>query len=512
VPDATLLQKLEELSARVAALEEENIRVKEENARLKSENRLLRQKLDQYIRHYFGGQRNEGLDKNQLELLLQGLPNVIALPGPETKTTTATRRGAEHPVRRMLAEGNLETFETVLEPEEVQEQPEGWKKISEERTSQLDWVAPKIIKRVLIRPRYVKTERFAIAPLPPQPIEQGMVGAGLLAQILVSKYEYHQPLYRQEKMFSQQFGAELSRKTMGCWVEQAAELLKPVYRCIREDLLRGNYLQADETPIRYLDPDVKGKSRQGYLWVYSRPGGDVLFEWRVSRSREGPEEFLRNFRGKLQTDGYAAYESLAKERGDLTLIGCWAHARRGFHEALVETKLAAWFVYQIDLLYAVECGVRDKKAGPALRQAMRVWQSQPVLGRLRRAMELVRRRTLPQGLLGQAIDYALKRWEALTRFVEDGVLEIDSNIIENSIRPSALGKKNWLFVGHPGAGERSAVIYTLLGSCRRHGVNPFDYLKDMFTRLPGAKITEIQQFTPAVWAKGKVSNGVAQAA
>ena len=227
VPDAALLQKLEELSARVAALEDENIRVKEENARLKSENRLLRQKLDQYIRHYFGGQRNEGLDKNQLELLLQGLPNVIALPGPETKTTTATRRGAEHPVRRMLAEGNLETFETVLEPEEVQEQPEGWKKISEERTSQLDWVAPKIIKRVLIRPRYVKTERFAIAPLPPQPIEQGMVGAGLLAQILVSKYEYHQPLYRQEKMFSQQFGAELSRKTMGCWVEQAAEIVLP---------------------------------------------------------------------------------------------------------------------------------------------------------------------------------------------------------------------------------------------------------------------------------------------
>ena len=127
------------------------------------------------------------------------------------------------------------------------------------------------------------------------------------------------PLFRQEKMFRQQFGVELSRKTMGCWVEQAAELLKPVYRSIREDLLAGNYLQADETPIRYLDPDVKGKSQQGYLWAYSRPGGDVLFEWRVSRSREGPEEFLKDFRGKLQTDGYSVYESLAKERDDLTL-------------------------------------------------------------------------------------------------------------------------------------------------------------------------------------------------
>jgi transposase len=487
--DTMLLQKVDELRARVVALE--------------MENRLLRQKLDQYIRHYFGGQRNEGLDKHQLELLLQGLPNVITLPTPEAKTTTVTRNGTAHPVRRMLAEDKLETHEIVIEPAEVQAQPEGWKKISEERTSQLDWVAPKIIKRVFIRPRYVKQERFALAPLPPQPIEQGMVGPGLLAQILVSKYEYHQPLYRQEKMFHQQFGVELSRKTMGCWVEQAAELLKPVYRVIREDLLRGNYLQADETPIRYLDPDVKGKSQQGYLWTYSRPKSDVLFEWRVSRSREGPQEFLKNFRGKLQTDGYSAYESLAKARGDLTLIGCWAHARRGFHEALAETKLAAWFVRQIGLLYAVEKKLREQKAGPALRQPMRVWQSQPVLDRLRRAMSLVRRRTLPQGLLGQAIDYTLKRWEALTRFVEDGMLEIDNNLIENAIRPSALGKRNWLFIGHPEAGERSAVIYTLLGSCRRHGINPFDYLKDLFARLPSAMITEIKRFTPAAWDRAK---------
>ena len=139
-------------------------------------------------------------------------------------------------------------------------------------------------------------------------------------------------------------------------------------------------------------PDVKGKSQQGYLWVYSRPKSDVLFEWRVSRSRTGPEEFLKNFRGKLQTDGYSAYESLAKARGDLTLIGCWAHCRRGFHEALAETRLAAWFVRQIGLLYVVERLLREKKAGPRLRAAMRTWQSRPVLERLRRAMELVRMR------------------------------------------------------------------------------------------------------------------------
>ncbi len=195
----------------------------------------------------------------------------------------------------------------------------------------------------------------------PNRLSKAWSGPGLLARILVSKYEYHQPLYRQEKVFRQQFGVELSRKAMGCWVEQAAELLKPLYRAIREDCWRA-IAQADETPIRYLDPDVKGKSQQGYLWTYSRPGGNVLFEWRVSRSREGPEEFLKDFRGKLQTDGYSVYESLAKQRGDLILVGCWAHSRRGFHEALAETKLAAWFVRQIGQLYAVEKETPGAKA------------------------------------------------------------------------------------------------------------------------------------------------------
>lgn len=233
----------------------------------------------------------------------------------------------------------------------------------------------------------------------------------------------------------------------------------------------------------------------------------------MSRSREGPELFLKSFRGTLQTEGYAAYESLAKSRGDLTLIGCWAHVRRGFHEALAETKLAAWFVDQIGQPYAVEKKLREKNAGPKLRAAMRVWQSCPVLARLHRAMELIRRKTLSQGLLGQAIDYTLKRWDALTRFIEDGALEIDNNLIENAIRPSALGKKNWLFIGHPEDGERSAVIYTLLGSCRRHGINPFDYLKNLFTRLPAAKITQIKEFTPAVWARATAREKmVAQAA
>jgi len=318
VHEALLLQRLEELSARFDALEKENVRLREENRQLREENQLWRQKLDRLIRHYFGGRRNEAVDDKQLELLLQGLPATVEAPKPTPKSqaTSAKRQGQEHPVRRALAEGELDTEEVVLEPQEVQDNPEGWRRISEERSEQLDWVAPRIIRRVFIRPRYVRAEKFALASLPPQPIDKGMVGPGLLTHILINKYEYHQPLYRQAKIFKEQHGVQINRKTMGGWVEQVASLLQPVYRVMKEELVRSDYLQADETPIRYLDPDLKGKSRKGYLWVYGRPRGDVIFEWRTNRSRAGPQEFLKTFRGKLQVDGYGAYESLCKSRED----------------------------------------------------------------------------------------------------------------------------------------------------------------------------------------------------
>lgn len=180
-----------------------------------------------------------------------------------------------------------------------------------------------------------------------------------------------------------------------------------------------------------------------------------------------------------------------------------AHARRGFHEALGEGRAAAWLVGQIGQLYAVEKHLREQKAGPQLRAAVRAWQSRPVLVRLRRALEIIRRRVLPKSLLGQAIDYTLSRWEALTRYLDEGRLEIDNNLCENAIRPTAIGKKNFLFIGHPEAGQRSAVIYSVLGSCRRLGINPAEYLQDLFERLPKAKTSEIKSLTPAAWLKAK---------
>ena len=470
---------------------------------LRMENKLLRQKLELFLKRYFGGTKNEGWDPKQLELLLAGLEAMIA-PAPAAGKPAPVRSTAPAKAVRQPLPAHLETERVVLEPEEVQQHPAGWRKLGEEVTEELDWKPAKFIKRLYIRPKYAKAERIVIAPLPARLIEKGLPGAALLTQVMISKYEDHQPLYRQEKIYDQRHGVKLSRQTMGGWVAEVADWLTPIYREMKTGLLAGTYLQADETPIRYLDPDVPGKSQQGWLWVYSHPQGDVVFEWNVSRSREGPRDFLKEFKGKLQTDGYGVYESLARERdGALILIGCWAHARRGFHEALGEGRAAAWILGQLGQLYAVEKALREHRAGPALRAAVRAWQSRPVLLRLRRALEIIRRRVLPKSLLGQAIDYTLSRWEALNRYVDDGRLEIDNNLCENAIRPTAIGKKNFLFIGHPDAGQRSAVIYSVLGSCRRLGINPAEYLQDLFERLPKAKTSEIKSLTPAAWLKAK---------
>ena len=467
------------------------------------ENKLLRQKLELFLKRYFGGTQNEGLDPKQLELLLVGLAAMTTgasvAEKPKAARSTATAKAVRQPLP-----AHLETERVVLEPQEVQQQPEGWRKLGEEVTEELDWKPARFIKRLFIRPKYANAERIVIAPLPARLIEKGLPGAALLAQVMISKYEDHQPLYRQEKIYDQRHGVKLPRQTMGGWMGAGADWITPIYREMKTGLLAGTYLQADETPIRYLDPDVKGKSQQGWLWTYSHPEGDVVFEWNISRSREGPREFLKDFKGKLQTDGYGVYESLARERGgELILIGCWAHARRGFHEALDEGRAAAWIVGQIGQLYGVEKALREHRAGPDLRAAVRAWQSRPVLVRLRRALEMIRRRVLPKSLLGQAIDYTLSRWEALTRYLDDGRLEIDNNLCENAIRPTAIGKKNFLFIGHPEAGQRSAVIYSVLGSCRRLGINPAEYLQDLFERLPKAKTSEIKSLTPAAWLKAK---------
>jgi hypothetical protein len=322
-----------------------------------------------------------------------------------------------------------------------------------------------------------------IIPLPPCLLERGLAAPGLLAYILVSKYCDHLPLYRQEQIFARRHGVSLPRQSLARWVELAADWLLPIYEQIRTAVMSAGYVQCDETPVNYLEPG-HGKTKRGYLWVGSRPGGDVVFRWDTSRATESLEKIVpADFKGIVQSDGYSVYPCFAQRRnGAITLAGCWAHVRRAFYGARAEApKISGWFLRQLQNLYRIEAVLRDQNAGPALREAVRAHQSRPIVERIGRALERFKAagRFLPKSLLGDAIDFARGQWKALQVYLANGRVEVDNNQVENAIRPTAIGKKNWLFIGQAEAGQRSAVIYTVIESCRRRGVDPYAYLKDV---------------------------------
>jgi transposase len=391
----------------------------------------------------------------------------------------------------------------------VKQQPEQWRCIGQEISEQLDYEPSRFLRRRIIRRKYVRrTEVDAvpvIAPLPERLLDRSLPAPGLLAHILVSKYCDHLPLYRQEQIYAQRHQVPLSRQSLARWVELAADWLKPIYEQIRTGVMAGGYVQVDETPIDYLAPG-NGKTRQGYFWTGSRPGGDVFFHWEISRATACLENVIpAAFTGTIQCDGYAAYRAFANRRGQtIELAGCWAHARRKFHAALESSpRLASWLLGQIQQLYRIEANLRQHHAGPRLRAAVRASESRPVVKRLERALIKLKAsgRHLPQSLLGTAMDYALGQWPTLETYLADGRVEIDNNLVENAIRPTAIGKKNWLFVGEADAGQRSAIIYTVIETCRRQGLNPYQYLRDVLNRLPNMTNHQVPGILPSAWGK-----------
>ncbi|CAN5481332.1 hypothetical protein BH09VER1_BH09VER1_53750 [soil metagenome] len=315
-------------------------------------------------------------------------------------------------------------------------------------SEQLDYEPGRFFRRRTVRRKYVRKgqvdEAPVIAPLAPMLQERSMAAPGLLAAIIVGKYVDHVPLYRQESIFANRHGVKIPRQNMVRWMELAADWLRPIYEQIRTGVMGGGYVQVDETPIKYLSPG-HGQTRQGYLWCVHRPGGDVLYHWATSRGAKClPHLIPVDFTGTVQCDAYGAYASFANQReAPLTLAGCWAHARRRFYEARPQIPLrASWVLRQIGHLYRVERELRKTKASTSQRTAMRAWQSQPVYARLHRALRLFKTsgRYRPSSPFGQALDYALSNWSQLGVYLGDGRLEVDNNLIENRIRPTAIGK------------------------------------------------------------------------
>ncbi|MGH9354393.1 MAG: IS66 family transposase [Terriglobia bacterium] len=475
------------------------------------ENALLRQKIDLLVRRVFGSS-SEQLDRNQLELLMQLPESSKGLVLQEAEVTSVSSRKHKVAVRKDRLPENLPVMEEVIDPEPVKAQPEQWRCIGQEISEQLDYEPGRFLRRRVVRRKYVHKTNADFAPiiaaLPERLLDRSLPAPGLLAHIVVGKYCDHLPLYRQEQIYQQRHGVHLPRQSLTRWVELASAWLKPIYEQIRTGVMAGGYVQVDETPVDYLEPG-HGKARQGYLWTCSRPGGDVFYRWETSRAAACLDNVISvDFTGTLQCDGYCAYRAFANGRGGaIELAGCWAHVRRKFHEALEPSpKISGWILRQIQHLYQVEAQLRKQKAGTKLRDAVRASESKPIIERLKRALIRLKShgRHLPQSLLGMAIDYALGQWPTLDVYLTDGKVEIDNNLVENAIRPTAIGKKNWLFMGDADAGERGAIIYTVIESCRRRGIDPFTYLKDMLTRLPGMTNHQIPEVTPEAWAKARL--------
>jgi transposase len=498
--ELTLLREL------VATLQETVSTLNATLEETRKENSLLRQKIDALCRRLFGAS-SEKVDPAQLELLLQ-LASATGAPAAPASALIEKKPAPARKERAPRVPENLPVVEEIIEPPAVIEQPDLWRLIGQEVSEQLDYEPARFLRRRLVRKKYVHISDPDRAPilaeLPEKLLERGVAGPGLLAHIVVSKYCDHLPLYRQEQIFAQRHQINLPRATLARWVELCADWLKPIYQEVRAGVFAKGYAQVDETPVAYLAPG-HGQTKQGYLWTACDPKGDVAYLWEISRAADCLDKLIaREFKGVLQCDGYAAYPAFAKGREGIELAGCWAHARRKFHEALEQSsRPAGWIMRQIQHLYRIESTLRESRAGPNLRLAVRAHQSRPIIERIKKALVLFRQsgRHLPQSLLGQAIDYTLGQWAGLEVFLRDGRVEIDNNLVENAIRPTAIGKKNWLFMGEAGAGQRGAIIYTLIESCRRRSIDPYTYLRDVLTRLPTLKNTQIPEVTPAAWAK-----------
>jgi transposase len=402
----------------------------------------------------------------------------------------------------------LEKQKVVIEPENRMCPTTGQvrKQMGVEVTTEYDLVPAKLIIREIHRPKYGEgpcdcCPGVAIAALPPRLVPQSRLGLGLAVHILLSRFDDHVSYYTLERIFAERFGAVIPRQQMVQWVEKMAMWLSLICKLIFEEMKAGGYLQVDETPVKVLDPEVKGKAAKGWLWFYSVPGGDVFLDYCDNRSRAGPRQRLEDFTGTVQADGYEVYDSLKRESGDaFARIGCLGHARRRFYKALQEKSAdALWFIAHIRELYQWErqlqdCNPQERRRG-RLQKAPAIWRS------LKRRAEQIKAqpRFLPQSTLGKAVTYFLNEYTPLVGYLRDGRFQIDNNLVENDVRPSAIGRRRWLFIGHPDAGWRSAVIYTIIQSCRRRGINPQEYLTDVLGRLPSLTTSQIADLLPSRW-------------
>ena len=342
------------------------------------------------------------------------------------------------------------------------------------------------------------------APAPVRIIEKGLASDRVVIDTVVSKYADYVPLYRQSAILERETGIELSRATLDSWVMRVGELLRPISAAMAQELLSGSYIQADETTVGVQMHDGRGKNHQAYLWQYSRPGGAVVFDFRMGREREGPKRFLGDFEGILQSDGYGAYDHVGGKQ--IVHAACWAHARRKFFDAVKlnpKDTTSIQVVAQIDELFAIDAQARQEGLSQIDRHLLRLEKSEPLLEQIKAAIQAARAAALPKSALAKACDYTLALWTRLSRFLEYPELELSNNLAENAMRPIALGRKNWIHLGSEEAGPRVAAIISIVETCRRLSLPVREYLASVLPGLPNFPINRVAELTPRAWAARK---------
>ena len=477
----------------------------------------LQHRMDLLLRRLYGAS-SEKFDPRQASLFettpsepaAAATPDPTAHNSPEPETSRAASSRPGHG-RRKLPD-TLKTVEVIHDLTDTEIAAMGGAEnlvcIGQEETEQVEW-EPSCLYRILhIQKKYARKvqlpesglslseKNVILARKPPQPIEGGLPGPNLLAQVATCKFMDHLPLYRFERV-SERSGWKIPRSTTCDWLAQAARLLAPLYEQMKAELLRSRVIHLDDTPVNVQDPET-GQLSRAFLWTYV---GDedhpwVVVDFRTDRSREGPRHFLGNFTGTLQGDAYAGYASLLKEAaGRISLAGCWAHARRKFDESKKMDRLRSEVaLLRIGELYRIERELRERATGEwkelswsercQLAAGERTARSLPILLELRSWLEEQVPQVNPQHPWRRAAEYTLSEWECLVAFARDGTLDIDNNVAERSLRGIALGRKNWLFVGSEQGGHTAALYFSLMATCQRRGVEPFAYLARIFRELP----------------------------
>jgi transposase len=480
------------------------VELEEINNGLKQEIQFLRELLRLERIKKYGG-KSESLSDEQLSLL-DTEPSVEAAEIekeaqlPKEQKTVAR---AKHPGRNELP-AHLPRKEEIRKVEERKCPCCGGERrvIGYEEKEELDLEPAKYFVRVVKREKLacLKCPEAGVVSAPVssnQIVEKSKLGSAMIVDILIKKYAEHQPLYRQQATLERDYGIQISRSTLCEAVMAAGELLRPIKDAMKEDLLKGNYIQADETPIGVQSKEKVGRNHTAFAFQYSRPGGPVIFDFQMSRARQGPKKFLANYCGILQSDGYEGYEKIGSPQ--IIRAGCMAHVRRKFIDVLKidpKDKEALEVVEIIAKLYHKESEAREAKLDIKKRRELRQAQSLPLMEKLREKLLEISQKALPSSGLAKATNYALSQWKKLTTFLEHGVVEIDQNLCENGMRPLALGRKNWLHIGSEKAGSKIAHILSVFETCKRLKINIRNYLLDVLPRLGNYSSTNVSDLTP----------------